>query len=339
MYILSYLPYTYKFVFTNKYVCLTWFASIEIGLGGSVLSLFFITVDRYIAVMWPLRYQQIVTVPRTIIAIIGLWCDLFLLGFAPILLDWNQYDPTLLPLTARCNFHVTLTKVYVIIATFGSVLTTLLICTILYVHIIIVSQRQARSFRSTISSLNPEEIRKFKNRMSSVKMTSFLMLLFIVLLTPYMVVAPFKYYNVFSQKNIEIMRVFTLLLTFTNSVVNVPIYALYMKEYRSVYMLMLRRPPHRWKPALRGLYNEFHSSIYAIEEKRDLPVAKPDMRSGAELGSLRSLQVRDLGVIEDMGLRRGVDYFQAKPGSYIDGVSSSVDVNPRPQSPLRNFIS
>ncbi|CAL1535702.1 unnamed protein product, partial [Lymnaea stagnalis] len=241
MYILSYLPYTYKFVFTNKYVCLTWFASIEIGLGGSVASLFFITTDRYIAVMWPLRYQQIVRVSRTIKAIICMWCALSLLAFAPIMFDWNQYDPTLLPLTARCNFHVTLSKSYVIIATFGSVLTTLLICTILYVHIIIVSQRQARSFRSTISSLHPEEIRKYKNHMSSVKMTSFLMILFIVLLTPSMLVAPFKYYNVFSQKNIEIMRVSALLLTFTNSVVNVPIYAFYMKEYRAVYMLMLRR--------------------------------------------------------------------------------------------------
>ncbi|CAL1535700.1 unnamed protein product, partial [Lymnaea stagnalis] len=235
MYILSYFPYTCRFVFAHKYVCLTWFASIEIGPGGSLASLFYITIDRYIAVMWPLRYSQIVTVRRTIKAIIFNWCFVLLLAFAPMLFDWNQYDPTLLPLTARCNFHKTLTKTYVIIATFGTVLTTLFICSILYLQIIFVSQRQIRQFRERISSLHQNQIRVFESRMSSVNMTSFLMLLFIVLLTPYMLVAPFKYYNVFSQKNIEIMRVSTLILTFTNAIVNAPIYAVYRTEYRDVY--------------------------------------------------------------------------------------------------------
>ncbi|CAL1535699.1 unnamed protein product, partial [Lymnaea stagnalis] len=239
MYILSYLPFTYKFVFTNKYVCLTWFASIEIGPGGSLANLFFITIDRYIAVLWPLRYPQIVTKPRTIKAVICMWCFISLLAFSPMLFDWNKYDPTLLPLTARCNFHKTLPVWYVVIATFGTVLTTLLICSVLNAQIIYVSRRQVNSFRKRISSFSREQIRNFQNRMNSVKITSYLMLLFIVLLLPYMVLAPFKYYRKFSQKNIEIIRVTTLLLTFTNSIVNAPIYAMFRREYKEVFKVLL----------------------------------------------------------------------------------------------------
>ncbi|CAL1535701.1 unnamed protein product, partial [Lymnaea stagnalis] len=263
MYILSYLPYTSDYILANKYACLTWFASIELCAGSSLCSLFFISIDRYIAVMWPLRYTQIVTLPRMIRAIILLWLFVLALAFGPMVFGWHRYDPILRPLTARCNFHRTLSFWYVSISTFGITVSMLLICIVLYTQIIYVSQRQIREFRKRLSTYSRKQIRIFETRISSVQITTCLMLLFILLWLPYMIILPFKHYNLISPNTTEILRVAALLMNFTNAIVNAPIYAMYRVEYRKVYIVMLSRRPCKWKQVLRNLHRNLNSSVYS----------------------------------------------------------------------------
>ena len=53
---------------------------------GALLSLLAVTVDRYIAIAYPLRYRDIVTQPRSICTVVGIWVlgVLFTFGYGPL---------------------------------------------------------------------------------------------------------------------------------------------------------------------------------------------------------------------------------------------------------------
>jgi len=69
------VPYTVlcKGCISSKYC---WFMSSlkDIALGGTVFSLAAISVDRFLAVVRPLRYQNYITTTRVTFILIGIWC-------------------------------------------------------------------------------------------------------------------------------------------------------------------------------------------------------------------------------------------------------------------------
>ncbi|CAL1533857.1 unnamed protein product, partial [Lymnaea stagnalis] len=184
MYALSYIPYTKEAIFCNKYACLAWFASIMTSGAGSLYTLLFISIDRYIAVMWPLNYNNLVTGKRMIKLVVGIWTYTIAQAFFPMM-GYNNYDPKGKPLPIVCNFYTTLPAPYVIWGSFGTVGGCIGISAILYAQILTVAYRQILKFRQQNSFLSADQIRQFERRVNSVKITSFLMLLFIILWLPY----------------------------------------------------------------------------------------------------------------------------------------------------------
>lgn len=59
---------------------------------GSMLTLSFISIDRYVAVIHPLSYKQIMTRNKILVMIMYAWFQGFAFGLTPIILNWNHYD-------------------------------------------------------------------------------------------------------------------------------------------------------------------------------------------------------------------------------------------------------
>ncbi|CAL1533856.1 unnamed protein product, partial [Lymnaea stagnalis] len=237
MYALSYLQSTREVVLGNKYFCLAWFSSIELAGAGSLISLLLISVDRYIAILCPLKYPTIVTEQRTIRVIVVAWLLIVFVAFLPMM-GLNKYDYSVMPLNARCHYYTTLYTEYVVVASFGSIFFIIAVCCVLYAQILMASYRQVKTLRKRSVS-SPSMHEWMEHRVSSVRVSTFLMLVFILLWLPYALVAPFKYFRTFSQKKIEILKVATQLLFFGNSLVNALINGLYRKENRTVYKNMI----------------------------------------------------------------------------------------------------
>lgn len=86
--------------------CLLRFEMIIFTSTSSLLSLFFTVVDRYIAVLYPLRYQVIVSDKVTNILIGIVWNYAFVLAILPIL-GYNTFDTAML-----CAYELVMAKPY-----------------------------------------------------------------------------------------------------------------------------------------------------------------------------------------------------------------------------------
>ena len=68
-----------------KYACFAWMAWLAVALGQSFLSLFAISLDRFIAVYYPLKYSRYVNGKRVNIAVGMSWVSVTALSFMPLL--------------------------------------------------------------------------------------------------------------------------------------------------------------------------------------------------------------------------------------------------------------
>ncbi|KAI8789887.1 histamine H2 receptor-like [Biomphalaria glabrata] len=267
MYLLSYIEVTRVVVYSSEISCVSWLTSGVLSAGGSLVSLLFIAIDRYVAVIWPLKYGGIITAERLITSLLLFWVLIFIIAFLPNL-GLNNYNPHIQNLVLRCNLYITLPKYYVYGTVLGGAAPIVLISGALYSQIIYIVWKQAKRLHSRQSLIPPEQASRLEHRIKSVQRSSFLMLAFVVMWFPYVSITPFKYFNVFSQASIEIVKCFALMFTFGNSLLNPFVYALLRENYRTVYKLMIITPPWKWKKALRVLYIETNKlkSKYTVGE-------------------------------------------------------------------------
>ncbi|KAI8789890.1 adenosine receptor A2b [Biomphalaria glabrata] len=258
LYILCYSWPTREIIANNKYACLTRLSSVTLTVGGSIVSLLMITIDRYLAILYPFLYSKWISVERTIKAIVAMWLLVLCIAIIPFL-GWNNYDYEIKDPHRRCNFYITVPWHYVLWANIVTSQSCILLSAALNGHIIYVVRKQIIWFRAQKSRWSKEQSRHFEQRVNSVKITVTLMVLFIILWFPYLMIAPLKLNHVFSPENIEVAKCITLLISFANSLVNAPIYAILRVEYRAVYRRMLTTSPMQWKSELRNLYRLKHS--------------------------------------------------------------------------------
>ena len=70
--------YLRKGVNCNAYICITRFVVISISFAASMINLTAVSIERYIAVLHPLRYHSLVTVSRARVVTILIWISTLL---------------------------------------------------------------------------------------------------------------------------------------------------------------------------------------------------------------------------------------------------------------------
>ncbi|XP_059169231.1 adenosine receptor A1-like [Physella acuta] len=312
MYIMCYVSPTKYIIANNRHLCVLKLVSPLISYAGSLYCLMLLSVDRYLAIMFPFRYHIWITYRRCVYITMTVICFIFSTAALP-LMGWNNYNPAITDHHKKCYFYGTLPRFLLTYMFFIPNNAAIVISIVVNFHIGIVVFRQMRSFKVESILWTHEQKRNFSARMSSVKITLALMCLFILFTAPYLSVLPFKMFKVFPENTVEAIKMYTLIPLFGNSIVNGCVYAVMKTEYRQVYLTMLATYPWNWQRNLRGLYRLNNTSFATATSQHTEMTA--------------ALKEYEDEVIFDGNEQKSEAGSKVRHSSFsgVDGVSSSVD--------------
>lgn len=211
-------------VFCNIYI------SLDVMLcTASILNLFMISIDRYCAVMDPLRYPVLVTPVRVTISLILIWVISITLSFLSIHLGWNNRSGTIQGnhTTPKCKFQVN--EVYGLVDGLVTFYLPLLIMCVTYYRIFKIAREQARRINH-ISTWQAATIREHK---ATVTLAA-VMGAFIICWFPYF--TAFVYRGLKGDEAInEVVEAVVLWLGYANSALNPILYAALNRDFRTAY--------------------------------------------------------------------------------------------------------
>ncbi|XP_041463925.1 5-hydroxytryptamine receptor 1-like [Lytechinus variegatus] len=213
---------------------------------ASTMTLAAISLDRFIAIMKPLKYSTIVTSVRTGIIIAIIWTISVSMATLP-LVGWSKYQ--FIPWVCLCVADWTGTRSYAytyLVLTLFTPMGILLYC---YCNIFRIAKRQSRKVvsleRTSFESPRPVFMGRPKTRMRRDKKAIIILCtvlgVFILCVIPFCVVYLISSYNV--SDRIFVALGITSLLSFINSAVNPLIYGILNRKFRRVFVEIL--PNHR----------------------------------------------------------------------------------------------
>uniref|UniRef100_A0A8C5VBZ0 Histamine H2 receptor n=1 Tax=Microcebus murinus TaxID=30608 RepID=A0A8C5VBZ0_MICMU len=196
---------------------------------ASILNLFMISLDRYCAVMDPLRYPVLVTPVRVAVSLVLIWVISITLSFLSIHLGWNSRAETSKSnhTTAKCKVQVN--EVYGLVDGLVTFYLPLLVMCVTYYRIFKVARDQAKRINH-ISSWKAATIREHK---ATVTLAA-VMGAFIICWFPYFTV--FVYRGLKGDDAInEVFEAVVLWLGYANSALNPILYAALNRDFRTGY--------------------------------------------------------------------------------------------------------
>ncbi|KAM9694974.1 histamine H2 receptor [Trichechus inunguis] len=220
------LSYSWSFgqIFCNIYT------SLDVMLcTASILNLFMISLDRYCAVMDPLRYPVLVTPVRVTISLVFIWVISITLSFLSIHLGWNSRNKTVSSNHTISKCKVQVNEVYGLVDGLVTFYLPLLIMCITYYRIFKIARNQAKRINH-ISSWNAATIKEHK---ATVTLAA-VMGAFIICWFPYFTV--FVYRGLRGDEAInEVTEAIVLWLGYANSALNPILYAALNRDFRTAY--------------------------------------------------------------------------------------------------------
>ncbi|XP_067681520.1 adenosine receptor A2b-like [Haliotis asinina] len=269
-----------RFAIDNKYLCLIRYASVISSCGGSLLNLVCISVDRYIAVIYPLRYQALVTPFRVKVTIFVLWFYNILMSLLP-LMGWNKWTKE-----SKCVIFKVMSPIWIILSDFMLGAVCLSLTLVLYLRVFCAAHKQYRMMEST-SNLMPDELRlRQKQEIKSSKVMAFVLLMFVIFWIPYFILAPMKYIEGIPADMVVTMKDFALCLSFSNSLINPIIYGFLRKDFKAAFkrFLFIQVQKARYR-------REFSKRRQGTIVKMNLPLKYlSNFHSLSSTGSLHSLR-------------------------------------------------
>ncbi|XP_041377301.1 5-hydroxytryptamine receptor 6-like [Gigantopelta aegis] len=228
--------------------CSIW-ASFDVMLcSASILNVCLISLDRYMSIMTPLRYNAAMTHRRALALLAGTWFVAILTSFVPIQNGWHNIEmPSLENLTffsrrPQCIFVVSFP--YAVTASTVTILLPIIIAFVLYYRVSKVAKRQA-CFVGTLLApshvllgkpMSSKSIREPFTRKATVTL-GIIVGAYVVTWAPFLVVNTVESYCRCLPPRVFISFVW---LGYCNSLINPIIYPLFMRDFRKVYGKILK---------------------------------------------------------------------------------------------------
>ena len=218
-----------------KYLCLSRYAFVIASMSGSIISLTFVSFDRYIAIIHPLQYPIIMTKRRVQFMLLGIWTYGVVFSVMPFagVNVWQQGMP--------CEFFRILPKWYTVF----TVPFVMAVCLILSVGMYLLVFRVARKHQERMRRLNVNSARKRESKRRMVekdtrtaKVMALVLLLFVIFWFPFLATSLLKFLP-FSQDIFEIAKTFAVTLAMTNSMCNPLVYCWLKRDFRKAFKLLL----------------------------------------------------------------------------------------------------
>ncbi|XP_051814693.1 trace amine-associated receptor 13c-like [Acanthochromis polyacanthus] len=221
--------------YLSDLMCVLYYVSNVIASSAAIGTMVLISIDRYVAVCYPLHYSTKITPKRTRICVSLCWiCSLLFVG---MLLRDNLKEPGRFnSCTGECvvaaNF---IEQVADLILTFIIPITVIVI---LYVRVFVVAVSHARTMRSHITAFNPQgslNATVKKSEMKAARTLGVVVVAFLFCLCPYFCVTLTANDTVFNTSSAAIV----ICLFYFNSCLNPIIYAFFYPWCRKSFKLIL----------------------------------------------------------------------------------------------------
>ncbi|CAD5111582.1 DgyrCDS883 [Dimorphilus gyrociliatus] len=243
-------------------MCVIWCVVDVLCCTASILNLLIISLDRWLAISYPMRYHSFATRKRAIIAIILVWFLSVLICLPPVF-GWRK-EPT-----DENKCELTDEIGYVIYSALGSFWIPSIILIIVYSRIYVVAARQTKQIakqQAQLGEIKEEEtpsvssspaikvkdalplrkLKKFAKEKRAAKTLAVVVGTFLVCWTPFFTV--YILHNFVSVPKTLFKIVFWL--GYCNSALNPMIYPFFSRDFRTAMKKMLSKIFCRWEKSI-----------------------------------------------------------------------------------------
>uniref|UniRef100_A0AAY4B810 Adenosine receptor B1a n=1 Tax=Denticeps clupeoides TaxID=299321 RepID=A0AAY4B810_9TELE len=227
----------------NLYLCLFMLSVLIMLTQSSIFSLLAVALERYVAILMPLRYHTLVTPRNAILVILVTWLLAFLIGLVP-LMGWHK---ALQP-AGYCLFVDVVQMSYMVYFNFfACVLAPLLVMFLIYAQIFITVKRQMRRIASERRGIGADggagpnakegavaRAAQMKQEMRTATSLFLVLFLFTVCWMPLHIINCFLLLCATCPVPMPLLST-AIILSHANSAVNPFLYAYKMKAFRDTF--------------------------------------------------------------------------------------------------------
>ncbi|CAH1781569.1 unnamed protein product [Owenia fusiformis] len=224
------MPLAYDTYTPKKFLCIGRAFFLGFLFMASLFGLIGVAVDRYVAIVHPLRYVSIMNVTKAKIMLVCKWAYILSITAVMFIDGVNVYQPG-----QGCAMGDTLNSSYFIFIKLNLLIPVFIIF-VLNGKILYVAFKQRTKIINELASIDNASAVAYKNEHSIMKATTIVNVIFIIMYGQYMVIDPLKldteWFTTIWQISAIIMRL--------NSGVNPWIFVMFHKKYKKAFLVALK---------------------------------------------------------------------------------------------------